>query len=99
MWAYTHPEDLAAWGSGWRTIMCEEYDLARCGICGEIGEGNWGLQPVVDPDGWRHIACPDCRAEDPELVVAPDGELFAEYPAVDEGELPFHLDEWLRGDG
>jgi hypothetical protein len=76
----------------------KDYDLWRCGVCGEIREGNWGLKPVIGPDGWRHIACPDCRDECPELALAEDGEMWCDYPAVDKGDLPFHLDEWLYGD-
>ena len=74
-----------------------ERDLWRCGICGTITEGNPGLSPVIQPDGRRRLVCPECRSDHPELVVAEDGEMYADYPAVDEGKLPFHLAEWLHG--
>lgn len=99
---------------GWRTknklwvcpacspIYCRHGngDLWRCGICGEITEDDPGLLPVIVPDGSRHLACPDCRQEYPELVVAQDGEMYAEYaaPLVDGDHLPFGLDAWLDPD-
>ena len=54
----------------------------------------------VSPDGWRHIACPQCRDECPELILAEDGELYADYPPplVDGEHLPFGLNDWLRSD-
>jgi hypothetical protein len=96
---YTHLEDLTSCASVWRTTVCEDYDLWCCGLCGEIREYDWGLKPVVDPDGCRHIVCPDCRAEYPELVLAQDGEMSCDYPDVNEGDLPFHLDGWLHDHG
>jgi hypothetical protein len=79
----------------------EDYDLWRCGVCGEILEGNRGLKPVIGSDGWRHIVCPDCRDECPELDIAYDGEMWCDYPAplVEGDRLPFHLDEWLAPQG
>lgn len=74
-----------------------EKDLWRCGICGEVREENWGLEPVIDPDGWRHVACPSCRQVYPELVPAEDGELWAHYPppATEENNrTAFGMDEW-----
>jgi hypothetical protein len=75
-------------------------DLWRCGICGEIREGNWGLRPVLQPDGWRRIACPECRASYPQLHVLRDRRMYADYPPPltdDRHGLPFGLDEWLNG--
>ena len=34
--------------------MCKDCDLWRCGICGEVREGDRGLKPVVDP----RLLCP-----------------------------------------
>lgn len=76
-------------------------DPWRCGVCGEVREGDWGLKPVVGPDGWRRIVCPQCRAECPELVLAEDGEMWCHYPPplVDGDRLPFGLDGWLDDKG
>ena len=80
--------------------MNEDCDLWRCGVCGEIREGNWGLKPVIHPDGWRSIVCPQCRDECPELLLAEDGEMYANHPPplIDNDQLPFHLDDWLNCD-
>ena len=80
--------------------MNEDCDLWRCGVCGEIREGDWGLKPVVQPDGRRRIVCPVCRDECPELVPAVDGEMYADYPPplIDGDRLPFGLNDWLDGD-
>jgi len=71
---YTPGKPNRVWLRG-RTTMCEDHDLWRCGVCGEIREGDWELKPVIDSDGWRHIVCAECRADCPELVEAEDGEM------------------------
>ncbi len=72
----------------------------RCGVCGRVKDGNWDhLLPIYGPDGWRYIACAACRKEHPNLVIARDLEMWADYPAVDEGDLPFHLDEYAHSKG
>lgn len=80
--------------------MNENEDLWCCGICCEVRQGNSGLLPVIDTDGWRHITCPQCREECPELVIAEDGEMWADYspPLLDNEHLPFCLADWLDRD-
>jgi len=111
IWSYTAGvRELRA--QGWRqknkrwvcpecaSVYCQGKGLWGCGVCGTVKEGQWGLRPVISPDGWRHIACPDCRHQHPELQICPDGQMWANYPppvTSDDQGLPFGLDEWLAG--